>query len=418
MDQILDATAPAPVSYEVSRGGIRSTAKRLATRHFLVYAIVTLILWTGALYVRGGKFLEHEYMDQHTLQAMAWGQGKMTLDGRLDQQEIAMYKGQFFVSFPPTPTLLEYPLTRVFGRHTPNVMVLILSAWLAMLLSCLVIYHETGNRRLAILGGLCFFWGSNVFYLSLKATVWHQGQVLGVLFATFALASVIISSNRLAIFLAGVSLGLAVGCRPFYLFVAIYCLYSLAVRFRNRTGAAHFLYGLAPVLADLSLYNYARFDSFTEFGHKYLMHSISLSHGIFSVYYLKNNLYHAMVQPPMWDRAYEILGFSGAGTSVLFVTPFAFLGLDAIFSRQVDRWEKLALCVPFVIIWSMLLLHESNGWFQFGYRYSVDLIPLLMVMFAKSFRRINIPILLVGAFSLVMNVYGALWFYCLSHSLL
>jgi hypothetical protein len=61
-----------------------------------------------------------------------------------------------------------------------------------------------------------------------------------------------------------------------------------------------------------------------------------------------------------------------------------------------------------------LLLHFSQGWVQFGYRFLLDFAPFLLILTAFGFEDNRSPtttklmILLVGV-SLVANVWGRYW---------
>ncbi len=72
--------------------------------------------------------------------------------------------------------------------------------------------------------------------------------------------------------------------------------------------------------------------------------------------------------------------------------------------------------IALVVTWSLLLLHESNGWYEFGYRYSVDLVPILFLLFARTYRRWSPPLTAVAAYSVAMNVYGVFWSYVLERT--
>src|SRR5262245_5214768 len=93
---------------------------RRAAPAVLLAAVCFGLWWLGAA-LRGGRSLfEHAVIDQHTLQALAWLEGRADLGRRPRYLEVAEFGGRYYVSFPPTPTLVELPLAAVFGRDTPN----------------------------------------------------------------------------------------------------------------------------------------------------------------------------------------------------------------------------------------------------------------------------------------------------------
>ena len=64
-----------------------------------------------------------------------------------------------------------------------------------------------------------------------------------------------------------------------------------------------------------------------------------------------------------------------------------------------------------LVVWSCLLLHESNGWFQFGLRYSIDIAPIAALGAIAAFHSIkrNGAMLALTAFSVCINLYGIRW---------
>jgi hypothetical protein len=498
------------------------------TLDFIVFAIVSLVCFSLMLYAVGHSITHHSHYDEHTIQALAWQKGKISLaqfrEGKwetdlaflehingnrdpnndISYHELAKYKDNVYISFPPTPTLIEFPFTLMFGRNTPNTFVLIIFTWAAMLLSFFILLKLTENRTLSYLICFSFFWGSTIFYLSLSGAVWHQGQLYGLFFAVMALF-ILLYSGRPAILLAGsFCLALAVGCRPFYLFMAPFYMYHAFKRFPKASTFLFVIIGLIPPGLFYALYNYIRFDSIFEIGHKYLPWESTLEHGVLSLHYFPANIYHALIHPPEWNKAKDILSFSGAGTGLWFSSPVILMGfafffkkifvsLVNIFTREKKRGEEIVnqvdggdiseviemednadngletdyekeneevtgeeeltgteasgdtFCVKkkksllrsffsrfttlkdetiplfevilsaltILAIWFCLLLYHSNGWYQFGYRFSVDLIPLLLFFFGRTFKKNHLFLIPVCQFSIIINVYGAFWFYIL-----
>ena len=186
----------------------------------IIFSVAVLILWICfASYMELTPF-EHAYIDQHTRQAMAWRQGKINLDENVSYLELAEYEGKIYVSFPPAPTFIEFPLTLVFNYDTPNTIVLIVFTWISLLFCFYIFNHLTGNRLLSFLLAFSFFWGTQILYLSMEASVHYQGQLYGLFFVLLAFLLTIKSEKPYIFIFVGLSLGFAVGCRPFHLFYA------------------------------------------------------------------------------------------------------------------------------------------------------------------------------------------------------
>ncbi|MBN1697284.1 MAG: hypothetical protein JW881_07205 [Spirochaetales bacterium] len=489
------------------------------TPDFIVFAAVSLVFWIFMLYAVGHSITHHSHYDEHTLQALAWQNGSVSLadfrDGKwrskirafdylngntdpeneITYHEVAKYKNKVYISFPPTPTFIEFPFALIFGRETPNTFVLLVFTWAAMLLSFFILLKLTGNRYLSYFVSFSFFWGSTICYLSLSGAVWHQGQLYGLFFAVLSVFILLYSERPAMLPAGGFCLALAVGCRPFYLIMTVFYLYHAYKRFPKISSLLFVIAGLIPPGLFYAVYNYIRFDSILEIGHSYLPWESTLEHGVISLHYFPTNIYHALIQPPEWDAAKNILSFHGAGTGLWFSSPVILLGFAFFLKKAVLSLKKAAsgkkadtqgavetdgsgvvavhenrdgmtegagitgengapeddnipadnpsgekkdgpvtrflrglsfreednipacevVCSALAVfgIWFCLLLHASNGWYQFGYRFSVDLIPLLLFFFGRTFRKNHLFLLPVCLFSIAVNIYGAFWFYIL-----
>lgn len=76
----------------------------------------------------GGTLFAHEPLDSYTLQALAWREGRLSLGQDYPWLELATYQGDWYVSFPPFPSVVMLPLTYLFGENTPNNLLIILYA--------------------------------------------------------------------------------------------------------------------------------------------------------------------------------------------------------------------------------------------------------------------------------------------------
>jgi len=387
---------------------------------FYLFAIISLILWLLTCYTtqnfvksneRKFTIFAHNRIDQHTIQALAWQQGRTDLDKNYSYLELANYQGKIYNSFPPVPTLIEFPFTLIFKRNTPNNLILLLTAWCTMLLTFFILEKLTTHRLLSFLISFTFSWGTNVLYLSLSAPVWHQGHIFGLFFATAAFYLLFYSNTALPLIPGALLLGLAVGCRPFYLLYIPLYIYLAAKQYPLKTVLLYIFTGLLPPGIFIGCYNLLRFGSPFDFGHAYLNYESKLPNGVFSFTYLARNLYSAFLRLPVWDKTKNLLIFQGQGNSLLFVSPILFTGIYATFKKRIPLQDKIVLLLTIMTVWLLLLLHHSNGWFQFGYRYSTDLIPLFVMLFGWAFKKIRPWMLALCFYSIAINIYGALWFY-------
>jgi hypothetical protein len=386
--------------------------KKIFKLDFIIFAGVTLALWIVLLYATGHSIPEHSPHDQFTVQAMAWKSGKITAPG--PGEERAEYKGNVYISFPPVPSFIEFPLTLIFNQNTPNTFTLLLFTWLSMLFAFFVLLKLTGSRTLSFFGAFSFIWGSQALYLSLFGAVWHQGQLYGMFFAMASLLVLLYADKEWPLAIGAFLLALAVGCRPYYLVMTVFYAYWAYKRFPKLITFAYVVGGLIPPGIFYAVYNYIRFDSIFEFGHKYIPWYREQPEQILGLNHLPQNLFYTFVNLPEWIKARNIMGFHGMGTGIWFVAPILLTGFVFFFKKGIGFLEKIVCGVVIAGVWFLLLLHDTNGWFQFGYRFSVDLIPLLLFFFGRTFTKDHWYLVPIGMFSVLVNIYGSFWFYVLN----
>jgi hypothetical protein len=100
------------------------------------------------------------------------------------------------------------------------------------------------------------------------------------------------------------------------------------------------------------------------------------------------------------------------GTSIVLSAPGLLLGLLAFRRRGLTRLT-IGASVSIVIIAAFNLSHFSQGWVQWGYRFSLDFVPFALPMVALGAARVDgrprmIAIVLVVAGALV-NLWGVTW---------
>jgi len=384
-----------------------------ATR--LVLLAVSFALFAAGLRAAGGKpLLQHTPYDQHTLQALAWLEGHVDVVGDPERLELAEYQGRQFNSFPPTPSLLQLPLVLVFGRDTPSLLLLYAAALVAILAQHAVIRRLGGSDLWAGLLSIGLVFGSNLFPSIIQGGVWSEGQVIGYSLAVLGIERQVKNPRR---GLGGPGLGyfllsLAVGCRPFYLFLLPLCLvidHETNQRpYRAALGDAVLF--MAPYTALLGGYNALRFGNPLEFGHNYLPWARELEHGIFSIHYLARNIDHAILRLPRLGRPQRFLQFDPHGTAFWLNNGLLLLGMFRLAGRDLSRPMRLSAGFTLATTMLSLLLHETNGYFQVGWRFAIDLLPVGFWLLAAARGAWNPVVIGLVPASILLNLYAVWWF--------
>ncbi|MGD0247768.1 MAG: hypothetical protein ABSB75_01820 [Candidatus Limnocylindrales bacterium] len=115
----------------------------------------------------------------------------------------------------------------------------------------------------------------------------------------------------------------------------------------------------------------------------------------------------------LFDRDCPLVSPNAVGTSILLSSPallLAPLAWRPIRRLNLDR-ATLGATIAVLDIAIVNLMHFSQGWVQFGYRFSNDFIPFALILVALGASRLGRlwpVVLLVGA-SIVVNFWGTMW---------
>lgn len=143
---------------------------------------------------------------------MAWRRGSLSLGQNYPWLELAVYQGEYYVSFPPFPSVVLLPFTFLFGENTPNNLIIAIRDHGDRRLLAYRCLRRAGMRETcAVLGALLLTWGSNLMWMSTNGGVWFMAQALNMLLLMWALHCAMCKRRVLAYALVA----FAVGCRPF-----------------------------------------------------------------------------------------------------------------------------------------------------------------------------------------------------------
>lgn len=159
------------------------------------------------------------------------------------------------------------------------------------------------------------------------------------------------------------------------------------------------------------LYNYVRFQSFTDFGYARIPGVLDepwYASGIFSVSYIPDQAWQMLANPWIWLESFPYLVPDGYSSSILFSSPFL---LFAARSGARDRGLKYASWFAVIALTLLLWTHGNSGGWQFGYRYAMVCLPWVFVILLESApKRISHLEWAAYAFSFAANAY-ATWLF-------
>lgn len=344
----------------------------------------------------------------------------------------ALVDGHYYGYWPPMASLLLAPYVALAGPEASDMLVSSLVGAATVLLTFLMLREAARHgfvpisaaaaTALSLLLGL----GTVHFYLAVLGQVWFFSQIVETFFLTLSILLLLRAGLRpLGAMAAGAALGAAfltrnnaIATAPFFLFA----LRALADR-EARPWRRAFVQGLwfsLPLIAAAGInagYNYVRFGDPLESGWAWQTKTLAnsrflpdyLAHGIFSLHYLGRNLYSYALNPlPIRHPASGALTFDPTGNSMFVITP-ALLYLFRAWRRD---WFTLGAWLGFGTGLLLLLLFIGTGWYQFGNRYLLDVMPLAILLVAIGMRgRLTVVSIALIALSIAVNCWGTYRFF-------
>ncbi|MDD7412728.1 MAG: hypothetical protein SOT76_04745 [Eubacteriales bacterium] len=375
----------------------------------LCVVLLSLGLWALLSVWTNTPFAGKSPYCTYTLQAMAWRDGRVSLGQDYPWLELAVYQGDWYVSFPPTPTVPIYLLTFLFGSNVPDNLLIKVYALVGMLAVFFALRKRQGNLRAGFIALMTGFCGSAAA-LATQGAVWYQAQMLAFCLTACAVCLASEGSITVSLFLYALS----VGCRPFNVAYGplLMLIWARRKRLHTTRELARGLWkgivlGLC-VAAAYAAYNYARFGDPLEFGTNYLPEFMRSAHGEFSLKHLANNLRNVVLGGPLerGENGWSIkkYGFSLFLANPLLICLVVRFVLDAA-KRRLNSVKCLCMAL-FLAQMFLLLLHRTFGGFQFGARYAFDLVPYYVAYLCADERRLSaweIALMLAG---LAFSLYG------------
>ncbi len=318
--------------------------------------------------------------------------------------------GAQYSPFPPAPALTLMPVIAALGLFpgvgelSGNVMSALVGAVnVALAWYLLAAIGVVLRPRLVIVIGFAF---TTHWWVAGMAGTHHYAMVVATFFLLIALNLAV--RHRLPA-LVGLTLGLAAGSRlPTGLALPL-LLALFADRWRPTRAHVELLIGLAVPAALFAAYNLARFGSPFDVGYAHIPSGEFglvtdepwFRHGLLSPLYIPRHLYAIFLQGPAWVTDFPYLKPDLTGLSLTLSAPFLFWAVRARGPLVAVTWLSVGLV--------MLpdLLHGSWGFAQFGYRFILDAVPLLLLLLGWGYReRASLSLVAAVAFSVAVHAWG------------
>jgi 4-amino-4-deoxy-L-arabinose transferase-like glycosyltransferase len=319
--------------------------------------------------------------------------GNLTLPPMSDHGDMIFYQGQYYLPYPPFPSLLLLPFVAIFGEHHVNTVLI------ALLMTCLNLYlmyrifaklQIRQNYIAWLIGG--FFLGTGYWY-----ALFTSHHVYAFAHITSCMCQLLVLNELLGKrrwWLVGAFIGCSFLTRQFTIFYIILALgFMWYLHKKNiekiRTKDVLSLLGSFNLFILIYLiYNYLRFGNPLDTGYAHIIFITVLKervdqYGVFSPRYFLFNLYSFLFKG--FNIEFQGPGLLNIkdmdlwGTSLLSASPFVIASLKA-------EWPKTLKVFSWITIGCILLgtlFYHNNGFHQVNtMRFSLDFLPLLFVLTA------------------------------------
>jgi hypothetical protein len=348
-------------------------------------------------------------------------------------KDLTLFDGKYYVSFPPLGALLMLPKVAEYSRFRVNTIhfgtnaaaLTVSQVFLAMILIRNKGWIKLKTHQILVFT-LLFGFGTAQFYMATTGIVVHLSQLLAATFSAAAVVFVLLdtSAGKYIIlrnaFFTGTAIGFAMLARPHVGIISIFVFGIFISDLKERDSldwkiiVAWLCFSGLPILLSIGgmfWYNQARFGSPLDFGYEYMIVASALAeplqtYGQFNIHFIWQNLKANWLGLPYWHESCHRLAPNRQGMSIFITTP-ALLYLYRSWKKE--AWVVLGWISTLMII-GVHLLYYNTGALQFGYRFSLDFLVIMICLLAVSFRdRVPKLVYLLVTYSLVINFIGVLW---------
>lgn len=340
--------------------------------------------------------------------------GRLSIDQPMPWLELVPRpEGGFYSPFPPMPAVVLLPFVGLFGPGFDQGIATALFGGANVTLLWLLLRHVGVASMPAGWLTAAFAIGSVHWWAAGTGTVWLHAQIVAIFFALLALH---LAFRRRWPFVAGLLLGCAAASRlPMGLTLPLYLALFMGLAFppwlrrpsadELRAGAL-VLAGIAIPAALVAAYNLARFGSPFEFGYGMIPGVLDepwYAQGILSVDYIPRHLHLIFMRGFDYVDAFPWLRPNWSGASLVLTLPILLWLVKARSSTPLIAYGWVAVGLGLLPD----LLHGAPGFAQFGYRFILDVLPIMLLMLGWVFRdRISVEARIAIAIGILVNAYG------------
>lgn len=325
--------------------------------------------------------------------------------------DLIEFKGKWYTPWGILPAILLIPLQILKGRFIPAFYLSLFFSGLTTVTVFLLLkrlqkefIHHLSTASVYVILAL-FVFGTTQFYVGTLGSVWHVNQIVSSFFGTLGIFFIFRKKRSpINYFASSLCFGIGFLGRPTILFLMslslslfIFDLFQkrqLFLMHKTKYIKHAVIIFVLPLMFFCSvffLYNYVRFGNIFQTGYDYIQESSNLQeirrkNGLSSLKNISQNAWYLLFETPSLTVVDNKItfNFNLYGNSIFFLTPpFLTIFLAPILRRKGGIQINHFIASLWIAVFATtipILMHYSSGWMQFGYRYSLDITVLLLLL--------------------------------------
>lgn len=409
-------------------------------KRFLPFAIIFIIVFIVYFMVGTNYTLKPKWaLDYFNQMAQSLLHFRLDIPNSGVTYDLSYYKEKWYGPWGILPALVLIPIQFIKGQFVPTFYLSVLFSSLNTVLMYLLMLRIKKEflpnlSRLGIYICLVFFaFGTTQFYVGTLGSVWHVDQITTSFLGTLGIYIIFRKKRRFIHYFASITcFSLALLGRPTVALLNVLPMILYVFDLQKRKVFTGFhkmkevflkeaLFLSLPFIFFLIiffLYNYVRFGNMFEYGFNYIHESPYLEqlrkeNGPFSIKSIPRNLQYMLFRlPDINFKKNNIFTFDLNGNSIFFLSPPL---LAAFMAFPIKRKKEKLIFNPYISsLWITVVItlipswmHYASGWMQLGYRYSLDVNVLLVMLSIFGIRgKVGVFYTLGSIIAIIIYVLG------------
>lgn len=343
--------------------------------------------------------------NQYTLLGKAFLQGRLYITKVAPWLEKVPIDGNnFFIANPPMPAIIAMPFVAVFGERFPQQVISWILGAGVVVLAFLISLKIKNSIKLALFSSLLIGFANIFWFIASVGSMWYLAQVVATFFVLLAIFELY---NKKRVALITVFVGFAFLARVQAIFFLPFFIYILSDKKSVLKNIVVCLLAILPAIFVFGIYNYLRFRSPLETGLRLIPGLVNepwFNRGLFSPSYIPPHLKILLYSFPSFSNKFPFVFPTLSGLAIWLTSPVF------VFSLLGQGRNRLLLPAWITIIFIILLdlAYGSSGISQFGYRYAIDIYPLIFLLVIENFsyRELRCYHWIILALSVLVNLWG------------